>query len=120
MSHAEVAPREFHHTDEEWKERLTPQEYAVLRKSGTEAPFTGEYVDMKADGEYACRGCGAVLFAAGTKFDSGSGWPSFTEPAVADAVETNPVVDGAVAVHVKVVDCSGASVIPVRLRLQST
>lgn len=90
MSHAEVAPREFHHTDEEWKERLTPQEYAVLRKSGTEAPFTGEYVDMKADGEYACRGCGAVLFAAGTKFDSGSGWPSFTEPAVADAVELRP------------------------------
>lgn len=89
-SAADPTVREFHITDEEWKERLTPEQYAVLRKAGTEAPFTGEYVDVKADGEFACRGCGAVLFESGTKFDSGSGWPSFTEPAVAEAVELRP------------------------------
>lgn len=82
--------REFHMSDSEWKDRLSPAEYAVLRKAGTEAPFTGEYVELKAEGEYVCRGCGSLLFDSETKFDSGSGWPSFTEPAVADAVELRP------------------------------
>ncbi len=84
----ETAAREFHISDEEWKERLTPEQYAVLRRAGTEPPFTGEYVDLKESGEFVCRGCGATLFSSDTKFDSGSGWPSFTEPAVADAIET--------------------------------
>lgn len=70
-----------------WRERLTPAEYAVLRQSATEPPFAGEYVHTTTDGSYHCRGCGALLFQAGTKFDSGTGWPSFTEPAAASAVD---------------------------------
>jgi peptide-methionine (R)-S-oxide reductase len=74
-------------SEQEWREKLTPAQYEVLRKAGTEPPFTGEYVYNKDSGDYRCAGCGAVLFAADTKFDSGTGWPSFTEPAVAEAVE---------------------------------
>ncbi len=74
-------------TDEEWRAELTPEQYEVLRRHGTERPFSGEYVNTKDDGTYACAACGNVLFDSGTKFDSGTGWPSFTEPAVADAVE---------------------------------
>ena len=74
-------------TDEEWKAELDPERYAILRRAATEPPFSGEYVDTKADGTYHCAGCGAKLFDSDTKFDSGTGWPSFTEPAVEDAVE---------------------------------
>ncbi|HEX8770301.1 MAG TPA: peptide-methionine (R)-S-oxide reductase MsrB [Acidimicrobiales bacterium] len=70
-------------TEEEWKAALTPQQYEVLRRKGTEAPFSGEYVHSKADGMYHCAACGADLFSSDTKFDSGTGWPSFTEPALA-------------------------------------
>lgn len=68
-------------SEQEWREELTPEQYAVLRGKGTEAPFTGRYVNTKDDGVYRCGACGAELFSSGTKFDSGSGWPSFTEPA---------------------------------------
>ncbi len=77
-------------SEEDWRERLTPAQYEVLRRAGTEPPFSGEYVYNKAAGDYRCAACGAVLFGADTKFDSGTGWPSFTEPAVAEAVELRP------------------------------
>ena len=76
-------------TDEEWRQELTPEQFQVLRKAGTERAFTGRYWDCHDDGMYHCAACGGALFAADTKFDSGTGWPSFTEPAVAEAVETH-------------------------------
>jgi len=79
--------REVRLTDEQWREQLSPEQYAVLRGHGTERPFTGKYVHVKDDGTYRCAGCGAELFGSGTKFDSGTGWPSFYEPAVAQNVE---------------------------------
>lgn len=75
-------------TDQEWKEKLSPNEYQVLRKAGTERAFTGEYWDTKTEGTYNCRACGEPLFSSDTKFDSGTGWPSFFEPLDDDAVAT--------------------------------
>src|SRR5919202_289189 len=74
-------------TDEEWRKELTPEQYEVLRKKGTEPPFTGKYTYSKDDGVYRCAACGNELFSSDTKFDSGTGWPSFYEPASADRVE---------------------------------
>ena len=75
-------------TDQEWKAELTPEQYRVLREKGTERAFTGRYHATKEQGTYRCAGCGAELFSSETKYESGTGWPSFWEPARGDAVET--------------------------------
>ena len=73
--------------DAKWRESLSPEQYRVTRCSATEAPFTGQYWDHHADGSYRCVCCGTVLFDSTTKFDSGTGWPSFTEPVWGDSIE---------------------------------
>ncbi len=67
-------------TEDEWKQKLTPDQYHILREKGTEAPFTGKYYNDHSNGMYRCAACGQELFSSDTKFDSGSGWPSFTDP----------------------------------------
>ncbi|TME25976.1 MAG: peptide-methionine (R)-S-oxide reductase MsrB [Chloroflexi bacterium] len=74
-------------TDAEWRAELTPEQYDILRAKGTERPFSGKYVHTKEDGTYVCAACGAQLFSSKTKFESGTGWPSFYEPANLEAVE---------------------------------
>ena len=74
-------------TDEDFKKKLNPEQYAVLREKATEAPFTGEFLHNKDSGIYTCMACGAELFSSATKFDSGSGWPSFYDVAQSDAVK---------------------------------
>jgi len=76
-------------TDEAWRTLLTREQFRVAREAGTEAPFTGAYWDQKTPGVYRCVCCGEELFHSGEKFDSGTGWPSFTQPAAPENVETN-------------------------------
>jgi len=78
---------EIERTDAEWRELLTPEQYAVLRQAGTERPWSGQFVDAHDDGAYTCAGCGAELFDSSTKYESGCGWPSFYQAKAADAVE---------------------------------
>src|SRR5512135_488086 len=84
---AEKTLKKVQKSDSEWREQLTPQQYDVTRRAGTERAFTGPYWDEKGEGMYRCVGCGAELFSSDTKFDSGTGWPSFTEPANLEHVE---------------------------------
>jgi peptide-methionine (R)-S-oxide reductase len=74
-------------SEEQWRQELDPERFEVMRRAATEAPFTGRYVHSKEDGVYRCGACGEELFGSGTKFDSGSGWPSFTEPMNTENVE---------------------------------
>ncbi len=78
---SEHETRELPETDEEWRELLTDEEYAILREGGTEPKFTGEYLDLDEDGDFRCAGCGAVLFDPQTKYDADHGWPSFYDAA---------------------------------------
>jgi peptide-methionine (R)-S-oxide reductase len=95
-------------TDEEWRTELTPEQYAVLRRAGTEAPWTGKYVDTKEPGVFRCAGCSAELFRTEDKFESGSGWPSFTDPAVAENVTTKTDLShGMVRTEVLCARCGG-------------
>ena len=82
-----MSERAVERSEQEWQDELSPEQYDVLRRAGTERAFTGKYWDCHDDGAYVCAGCGARLFDSATKFESGTGWPSFSEPAVAEAVE---------------------------------
>jgi peptide-methionine (R)-S-oxide reductase len=100
--------REVAKSEDEWRKELTPEQYQVLRQAGTERAFTGQYWDCHDDGVYRCAACGAELFDANTKFDSGTGWPSFTEPMVADAVEIkSDISHGMVRTEVVCKRCGG-------------
>ncbi len=93
---------------EEWRDKLTPEQYHVLREAGTERAFTGKLNAEKRDGEFFCAGCGSKLFDATTKFDSGCGWPSFTEPSESDAVtEIEDLSHGMRRIEVRCTSCDG-------------
>lgn len=91
-------------SEEEWKKKLTPEQYRILREKGTESPFTGELLHNKGNGMYACAACGAELFDSKTKFDSGSGWPSFYDVAGSDTVKL--VDDDSLGMHRTEVVCA--------------
>jgi peptide-methionine (R)-S-oxide reductase len=95
-------------TESEWRAQLDPEQYRVLREKGTEAPFSGEYDHLFEPGTYRCAGCGAELFASDAKFDSGCGWPAFSEPAGTDALEEETDASyGMVRTEVMCASCGG-------------
>lgn len=95
-------------SEAEWRKRLSPEQYHVLREGGTERAFAGKYEKMKAPGLYKCAGCGAPLFDAGTKYDSGSGWPSYYQPVAGAAVEEiTDTSHGMVRTEVRCAKCEG-------------
>ncbi len=94
--------------DSYWRDRLTPDEYHVLREKGTERAFTGEYWDCNEEGVYRCRGCGEPLFESGSKFDAGCGWPSFDKPAQANTIaEARDTSHGMIRTEVLCQNCGG-------------
>jgi peptide-methionine (R)-S-oxide reductase len=105
---ASTSQRDITKSEAEWRDELTPLEYEVLRQKGTERAFTGEYWDRHDEGMYRCRACGAELFRSDTKFDSGTGWPSFTEPAIAENIETETDTShGMIRTEVRCRKCGG-------------
>lgn len=95
-------------TDAEWRAKLTPEQYRILRQAGTEPPFSGELLDVKHKGEFRCAACGEPLFASDHKYDSGSGWPSFTQPKDPDKVsEQHDVTHGMIRTEVRCARCDG-------------
>jgi peptide-methionine (R)-S-oxide reductase len=95
-------------TEQEWRQELDPAAYEVLRQQATERPWAGKYVNEKGDGVYRCAGCGNALFDSDTKFESGSGWPSFTDPMFGEAVETSTDTShGMVRTEVTCARCGG-------------
>lgn len=95
-------------SDEDWKQKLTPEQYRVLREKGTEAPFTGTLLNEKGSGDFVCAACGEVVFKSDTKFESGSGWPSFYDPANTEAVVLVPDTEhGMHRVEVTCANCGG-------------
>ncbi len=95
-------------TDAEWRTQLTPEQYRILRQAGTEPPWSGELLNVKKAGEFRCAGCGTPLFASDSKFDSGSGWPSFTAPVSDDAVDAKmDQSHGMVRTEVRCASCAG-------------
>ena len=95
-------------SDAEWRSKLTPEQYRILREGGTEPPWSGELLGNKDEGEYRCAGCGSPLFDSSTKYDSGSGWPSFTAPADTDSVsERTDGSHGMVRTEVRCANCEG-------------
>jgi len=93
--------------EEEWKKKLSPEQYHVLREKGTEAPFTGKLLYNKGTGMYLCAGCGAPIFSSKAKFESGTGWPSFWKPASKDAVVLKPDYSFGVRTEVICARCGG-------------
>ncbi len=95
-------------TDAEWRQSLTPEQYRILRQAGTEPPFSGDLLSVKAQGEFRCAGCGAPLFDSDSKFDSGSGWPSFTQPVEGTAVDEHvDASHGMTRTEVRCARCEG-------------
>ena len=104
---ADEAQDRLQMSERQWREQLTAEQYRLLREAGTEPAYSGRYVDNREEGEYRCAGCGELLFDSETKYDSGSGWPSFTQPAATTVSEHTDTSHGMRRVEVRCGKCDG-------------